>query len=400
MWSNWARNIEIECPVVSPTNTDALCEMVENANFGVIGRGFSFNSHLYGTNPKFLIDLSSLEKVVEVSSDASEASITPSVTLKDLAIQAHSKNLQLLNFPSRLDFSVIGCIATGSHGSGKNASISSMVKAFSLLDFQNGRITQYTRGDDDFLAKIILPNRFGIVTKLTLELTKVLNYVRVTLGGFSFDDIPDLISYLSQEKANFSIYLNVNDESRNSLIFTGIEENVKRISASVFTLFHSSYIGRLDARGLSVLRDDEYMETGSAHELFPHSEQALPVAGQELQSEYFFLIDDVDIVYQTILTKLHPNVFQSLRSIEIRYLEKNEVFYSPSYGVDVIGIHFTWRNNPTKVSEVVILLENSINESLKGGFMRTHWGKIFSGSIKKYSETFDRSELLHKSLCY
>jgi xylitol oxidase len=391
VWSNWSRNVKISARLIQPKLVEELNWLVDNCEFGLVGRGYSFNKEVYGEAPPVIVDLSRIERTLSIEENLSEITVGPSVTLRDVAVETSKFGLQLNNYPSRLDFSVIGSIATGSHGSGENACLSTMVKAFTLLEFKSGEIIELKRGSPQFTRSLILPFRTGIITSLTLQVSKSASYSRLAFGGLSSRDIPSLILMLADQKLMFSVYLNLTDSERNSCIITSFASDIENKSMRIMNEFPGFFVGSLKSRGLRVERNENYSEIGSSHSLIPHSTQKLPLVGEELQSEYFFRVEDFQFVYFAIFEGLPDGIVRVIRSIELRYLEKSDCLFSPSYGVDVIGIHFTWRNDPPYIVSCLEKLEKVLLDSLKtrGEFMRVHWGKLFSGPISDWFGTFD-----------
>ena len=388
MWTNWSKNVKISAPVLQPKNIDELYASITGIEYGLVGGGFSFNSMIFGSNPDLLISLKSLDDRVTFSKDNSEVTISPSTTLAKISVETSKRNLQILNYPSCLDFSVIGSIATGSHGSGPNACLASMVTKYSLLDRQSGNIEEYDENNGNFFNNLILPNRKGIITSLTLQVVCATTFSRLVFGGVSWKLIPKIVNYLSEKKSNFSIYLNLGDESRNSLILTLESKNIDHFTNRLSAEFPMLFIGKMSSRGLSVQKDEHFKKSGFAHEVIPHSSIALPSTGEELQSEYFVLESDFEIVYRRLLYDVSNSLLNLIRSIELRFVENNKFHLSPSYGVNVIAIHVTWRNNLSEVSTGVAQLEKVIKIALNGGFLRVHWGKIFSGPLTEWMDTF------------
>lgn len=242
-----------------------------------------------------------------------------------------------------------------------------------------------------FYDNLILASGIGIVTSLTLKVSKSRRYCRLIFGGLDYPTIPNLILLLTSRKSMFSVYLNIRDPYRNSLIVTAETGDIEELALCIRENFPRFFIGTVKSRGLHVERDDDHREFGFAHELIPHSSAALPKFGEELQSEYFFLIEDFETIFLSLLYQLPNRLLSLIRSIEIRYIEKSDVLFSASFENDVIAIHFTWRNEPMAVASSLEALENLLFNSIKskGHFMRVHWGKLFSGSISRWMETFE-----------
>lgn len=58
---------------------------------------------------------------------------------------------------------------------------------------------------------------------------------------------------------------------------------------------------------------------------------------------------------------------------EIRTVAADELWLSSAYGVDVVGIHFTWRREQAAVEALLPDIEAALPETA-----RPHWGKVFA----------------------
>jgi xylitol oxidase len=96
-----------------------------------------------------------------------------------------------------------------------------------------------------------------------------------------------------------------------------------------------------------------------------------PSFGDELQSEYFVARADAPAALRAVRALgdvIRPCLFVS----ELRTAASDSLWLSPAYERDVLAIHFTWRNDPLGVSEVLPLIE----AALAPLHARPHWGKV------------------------
>lgn len=100
---------------------------------------------------------------------------------------------------------------------------------------------------------------------------------------------------------------------------------------------------------------------------------ASPSRGDEIQTEYF------------VERSRGPDALRALHAIaesfadlvlvsELRSVAADELWLSPAYGQDVLGIHLTWRNEPAVVLAVLPVVE----DALAPFSPRPHWGKWFT----------------------
>jgi xylitol oxidase len=62
-----------------------------------------------------------------------------------------------------------------------------------------------------------------------------------------------------------------------------------------------------------------------------------------------------------------------LQVSEIRTVAADQLWMSPQYGQDTIGIHFTWEREEDVVERVLI----DVEAALSPFDARPHWGKVF-----------------------
>jgi xylitol oxidase len=58
-----------------------------------------------------------------------------------------------------------------------------------------------------------------------------------------------------------------------------------------------------------------------------------------------------------------------LQSAEIRTIAGDDLWMSPEYGRDTVGIHFTWIPDQPAVEELLVDLESAA----RWGLVRAHW---------------------------
>ena len=96
-------------------------------------------------------------------------------------------------------------------------------------------------------------------------------------------------------------------------------------------------------------------------------------AGKELQSEYFIPRQhavDAILAIQQLRKQVSPHLLIS----EIRAIAADNLWMSPCYHQESVGLHFTWQQNWSAVSKVLPLLE----AKLAPFNARPHWAKLFT----------------------
>jgi xylitol oxidase len=115
---------------------------------------------------------------------------------------------------------------------------------------------------------------------------------------------------------------------------------------------------------------------GPWHERLPHFRMGFtPSGGEELQSEYFVARRDGAAALRAV-GALHERIHPLLLISEIRAVAADRLWMSPFYQRDALAIHFTWKRDWARVSEVLPLIEKALWPFRP----RPHWGKLFTMS--------------------
>jgi xylitol oxidase len=127
-------------------------------------------------------------------------------------------------------------------------------------------------------------------------------------------------------------------------------------------------------------------ELGPWHERLPHFRAGFkPSSGAELQSEYLVARADAPAALAAVRA-LRERIAPVLLVSEVRSVAADDLWLSPSYGRDSVGIHFTWRPDPAGVRPVVGALEAALDPFDP----RPHWGKVFTTPPERLAELHPR----------
>jgi xylitol oxidase len=110
-----------------------------------------------------------------------------------------------------------------------------------------------------------------------------------------------------------------------------------------------------------------------------------PSAGDELQSEYLLprrlAVPAVEAV-RALADRIRPLLLVT----EIRTVAADGLWMSTSYGEDSVALHFTWRQLPGPVGELLVDLERA----LAPFGARPHWGKVFAADAASVAPLYER----------
>jgi xylitol oxidase len=125
---------------------------------------------------------------------------------------------------------------------------------------------------------------------------------------------------------------------------------------------------------------------GAWHERLPHFRiDALPSAGDELQSEFFVPRNRAVEAFRAIHS-LRDAIMPHLLVSEIRTVAADNFWRSPYYQRDSVGFHFTWKQDVPAVMQTLPLIE----ERLAPFDVRPHWGKLFTISGEQVRAKYEK----------
>jgi xylitol oxidase len=289
-----------------------------------------------------------------------------------VAAALESRGLALHNMGSLPHISVAGAIATGTHGSGnRNGNLSTAVRALQIIG-ADGELRTVRQGDPDFPGSVVALGALGITTRVTLEVEPRYLVRQDTYRNLPWDTLLERFEEVSGGAHSVSVFTvwaddaveqlwvkrrvetedeavpddyfgAVRDQEERPELVEGISENLTRRGVAVPWLFGLPHF-RLDTP---------------------------PSAGDEIQSEYFVARMDAGAALAAV-RGLADELIPHLTLTELRTMEADDLWLSPAVGRDSLAIHFTWKNHPDEVFDLL----PSIEDALRPFAARTHWGKL------------------------
>jgi xylitol oxidase len=361
--TNWAGNHTYRARrLVAPTDLDDLKQCVVGADrVRALGSRHSFNA-ICDTDG-VLIDTTHLARPPSVDEAHGRVTVTPGVTFGDVARALEGSGWALPNLGSLPHISVIGAMATGTHGSGTaNRILASAVRGLRLM-LGDGSAVEVRRGDDGFDGCVVALGRLGIVLEAELELVPAFHVVQ-TLDDFGswsavMDDMPRILA------SGYSISV-FTTWGRGATEVLG-----KHLVRSDHVPRHrSKRVSNLLPDGPSLTQRDEVVpwSAGLPHFRLEHT----PSFGEEIQSEYFIPAEHTVAALRAV-TALADVVEPHLIVSEVRSVAADDLWMSPAFGRDSTCVHFTWRPHPEDVDRV----NADVAAALAPFAARPHWGKRF-----------------------
>ncbi|MBN2280188.1 MAG: FAD-binding protein [Candidatus Marinimicrobia bacterium] len=169
IWSSWNGNIRHSYEnLFFPDTENEIVKIVKNAQkLRVVGTGKSSADIAAGTST--LVSLEKYNQILSIDHKSHRITVQSGILLKTLLQEMEKNGLAFPALPDIDDITVGGAIATGTHGTGKNAqSLSEYIVALKMVN-ASGEIDTIQSGDPALGAYKISLGLLGVITEITFQ---------------------------------------------------------------------------------------------------------------------------------------------------------------------------------------------------------------------------------------
>jgi len=384
---NWAGNHTYRAARIHrPTQVDQVRRIVADApGIRVLGSRHSFNDI---ADADELLSLEGLPADVVVDHEAGTVSFSGALRYGDLAEVLHHQGVALANLASLPHISVVGAVATATHGSGvANGNLATSVAGIELVT-STGDVVTARRGDDDFDGMVVGLGALGAVTRLTLDVEPTYQVRQRVYEGLAWDALYDNLDAIAGEGYSVSVFTRWGDTTDQVWVKSRVTDGPEQVRTDLFGAVAAT-VDRHPILGLDPVNCSPQLGVaGRWSDRLPHFRMGFtPSSGEELQSEFLVprghAVDAIRAVYA--LTDLVTPV---LLVSELRMVAADRMWMSPQHGTDTLAIHFTWEPDPANVDRALIAVE----AALAPMGARPHWGKLFHATAAELAPLYDRRD--------
>ncbi|WP_284645791.1 FAD-binding protein [Paenibacillus silviterrae] len=387
---NWAGNYRYSTSKMHvPEHVEELQEVVARSrHIKVLGTRHSFNGIADSTGS--FVSLQKLNRVITLDRVHHRVTVEAGIRYGELCRYLHDNGYALHNLASLPHITVAGACATATHGSGdRNGNLATAVHSLEMVN-ADGETVMFSRDLEDrgIAGAAVNLGGLGVVTKMTFDVLPAFDMLQ-----FVYENLP-----LAQLKENFhEIFSSAYSVSLftdwKKPIFNQVWQKRKMgepNSSSAEPEFFGATLAadhRHPVPGCTAENCTEQLGIpGPWHERMPHFRMDFtPSAGEELQSEYFVSRRDA---YQALceIDRIRDSISPLLYVSEVRTIAQDNLWMSPCYEQDSVGIHFTWKPNWEAVRQVLPLLE----KQLAPFDARPHWGKLFTMPAERLQSLYSK----------
>ncbi|ENH96063.1 FAD linked oxidase [Gracilibacillus halophilus YIM-C55.5] len=389
-YTNWAGNYTYQASNwYEPDTIQQVQEIVANCHkIRVVGSRHSFNGIADSTEN--ILSLERLNQVIRFDHQQQTITVEGGMKYSDLSTYVDQKGFAIENLASLPHISVAGACATATHGSGdNNRNLSSSVRAMEVVN-ASGEMIHFSRDKhlEEMHAASVGLGAFGVITKVTLDLIPAFQMKQDVYDDLPLAQLEQHLDDIFSSAYSVSLFTDWKSETFNQVWLKDVCTDDKTMTLP------DDFFGAKRARdsrhpipGQGTENCTEQLGVpGPWYERLPHFRiDFTPSSGEELQSEYIVprkYAYDALAAINTIRELIAPHLHIS----EIRSIAKDELWMSPCYQQDSIGLHFTWKKDWEAVQQVLPKVE----EVLQPFHARPHWGKLFTMNPSHVQSLFVR----------
>jgi xylitol oxidase len=372
--SNWAGNFHYSINrVLQPESLQDLKQLVtSSAKLRVVGSRHSFNA--IADSNENLVSLKNFDRVLKIDDQAKTVTVEGGVTYGQLSKVLHAAGFALHNLASLPHISIVGAVSTATHGSGdRNGNLATAVRSLELLT-SSGELLELS--GDQLQGTVVSLGALGIVTKITLAIEPAYSVQQEIFERLPWGDLYEHFDELMQSQYSVSVFTNWQAEWANQVwLKRRCEENqplelLRELWGAQAAQSNVHPLVELSAEPCT----PQMGEPGPWYDRLPHFRlDQTPSNGAELQSEYFVPRQHAIAAVQAVAA-LGDLIRPHLLISELRTVAADDLWLSPAYQRDILGIHFTWKRDWPAVKELLPQIE----AALAPFAVVPHWGKLFT----------------------
>ncbi len=370
MLKNWGGNLIFsQSAIVAPATIAELAKLVRENRVRPAGTLHSFSEVVTGEG--LLLSAAGLTLEPEILADGTTVRVAAARRYGDIALFLEANRLALQNMGSLPHISLAGAAATGTHGSGDaNPILSTSLEAFTFIDHE-GELKTLRKGDELFEACRLGLGSYGIWVSAELNTQPSYQVRQNIYRGVPWQYFVEDPARLTGAGFSVSLFGKWGSQQIDQTwVKSRIDgptppDTIAGISAETESLPEL-------APGVGDNLTEQAGKPGPWLHRLPHFRlDATPSAGDEIQTEYFVLRDQIAgaiAAVHSIASEINPVLIIS----EIRTIASDDAWLSPMRRGDSIALHFTWHNDVPAVRAAVAKVEAVLAEFDP----IPHWGKV------------------------
>jgi alditol oxidase len=387
---NWAGNYFYSAAQIhQPEGVEQIQELVmRSSQIRALGTRHSFND--IADSPGDLISMERLDNVVALDRERLTVTVEAGVRYGQLARWLHGEGYALHNLASLPHISVAGACATATHGSGdRHGNLATAVSAMEIVTGTGERVI-FSREKDpgQWEGAIVGLGGIGVIINLTLDLSPTFELRQDVYENLPLTELEEHFDELTSSGYSVSLFTDWQGPRFNQVWLKRRAQEGAPLDAEP-KLFGAT-LAKANLHPIADLSAENCTEQmgvlGPWFERLPHFRMDFtPSSGEELQTEYLIPRRHA-FAALSVVDRMRDRIAPLLQISEIRTIAADNLWMSPCYQQDCVGIHFTWKKDWQGVRNLL----PSIEQELEPFDARPHWAKLFSMSHERLAVLFKK----------
>lgn len=388
--STWAGNYTYRAArFYQPETLEEVQELVgRSSKLKALGTRHSF--HDIADTSGDLISLERLNRVVALDRQRRTVTVEAGIRYGELARWLHGEGFALHNLASLPHISVAGACATATHGSGdRHGNLATAVSALEMVTAEGSLVTVLREQDgEQFPGAIVSLGGLGVITKLTLDVSPAFEMRQDVYENLTFKALETHFDEIFSLAYSVSLFTDWRNATFNQVwlkrqVQNGAALKVEpELFGATLATSHLHPIPTLSAKNCT----EQMGICGPWHERLPHFRMDFtPSSGQELQSEYL-VPRPYGLGALHAIDQLREQIAPLLQISEVRTIAADDLWMSPCYKRDCVGIHFTWKKDWPAVRKLLPMIE----DRLAAFRAIPHWGKLFTVTPRHLHSLYEK----------
>ena len=374
---NWSGNIVFSTDRLHrPGSVEQLQELVAaTPRIRALGTGHSFNRIADTTGE--LVTVAGLPSLIELDEASRTVAVSGGTRYGELTTELQARGWALHNLGSLPHISIAGACATGTHGSGDGNRC--LAAAAAGIDFVggDGELVHLTRDDPTFAGAVVALGALGIVTRLTLAVERSYDIRQDVWLDAPLGTVLEHLDEVMAAGYSVSMFTDWSRPDTIDKVWVKGRAEAPVADGRLWGARPAEQAQHPIAGEDPVAATQQFGEPGPWNARLPHFRMEFtPSSGEEQQSEYLVPRAQGRAALQAVarLAAAPGAALQPVLQVcEVRTVAADDLWLSPCYGRDTLGLHFTWIDDDARVQPAVTALE----AALEAFDARPHWGKVF-----------------------
>jgi xylitol oxidase len=241
-------------------------------------------------------------------------------------------------------------------------------------------------GDADFPGSVVGLGALGVLVTVTLAIEPSYLVRQDVYHGLAWDDLLADVPAVTGAAYSVSVFT---DWTGDTLGQVWVKRRVQDADEPVPDEWFGASRETSGRAQIIESAEDNTTQLGVAgawSERLPHFRlDATPSQGDEIQTEYFVAAGDAPDALRAVRA-LRDRIRPHLLITELRTIAADTLWLSPAAERDSLAIHFTWKNTPEAVLQVL----PDIEAALKPFGPRPHWGKLHTMTATDIAPQYPR----------